>query len=67
MCWFITGVFILQVWTVLAALMSVAWSLTSYHRSVRYARDDKDKVKSVGILVAFCWQLMSACKYIERT
>ncbi|KAJ8925366.1 hypothetical protein NQ315_009196 [Exocentrus adspersus] len=51
---------VIQAWTVLVALISVAWSLTSYHRSVRYARDDKDKVKWAGVLVAFCWQLMSA-------
>ncbi|KAG5884623.1 hypothetical protein JTB14_023818 [Gonioctena quinquepunctata] len=51
---------VIQAWTVLAALMSIAWSLTSYHRSVRYSRDDKDKIKWGGILVAFCWQLMSA-------
>ncbi|XP_056639007.1 XK-related protein 6-like [Diorhabda sublineata] len=51
---------VLQAWTVLVALMSIAWSLTSYHRSVRYARDDKDKMKWPGILMAFCWQLMSA-------
>ncbi|VEN51923.1 unnamed protein product [Callosobruchus maculatus] len=51
---------VLQAWTVLSALLSIAWSLTSYHRSVRYARDDKDKIRWTGLLVAFCWQLMSA-------
>lgn len=55
-----TEVAVLQAWAVLAALVSIAWSLTSYHRSVRYARDDKEKVPSVGTLVAFCWHLMSA-------
>ncbi|CAH1117179.1 unnamed protein product [Phaedon cochleariae] len=54
------NVAVLQAWSVLVGLMSMAWSLTSYHRSVRYARDDKDKIKWGGILVAFCWQLMSA-------
>jgi hypothetical protein len=56
-------VIVIQSWTVVAALTSIAWSLTSYHRSVRYARDDKDKIKWGGTLVAFCWHLMSACKY----
>ncbi|XP_049817697.1 XK-related protein 6 [Aethina tumida] len=55
-----TDVAVIQSWTVLAALMSIAWSLTTYHRSVRYARDDKDKIKWGGIVVAFSWQLMSA-------
>ncbi|CAH1365888.1 hypothetical protein MTP99_002172 [Tenebrio molitor] len=53
-------VIVIQSWTVVAALTSIAWSLTSYHRSVRYARDDKDKIKWGGTLVAFCWHLMSA-------
>ncbi|XP_018573910.1 XK-related protein 6 [Anoplophora glabripennis] len=54
------NVAVIQAWTVLVALMSMSWSLTSYHRSVRYSRDDKNKIKWVGLLVAFCWQLMSA-------
>lgn len=54
---------VLQAWSVIAALISIAWSLTSYHRTVRFARDDKDKIKWVGLLIAFCWQLMSACKF----
>lgn len=45
------------------ALMSIAWALTSYHRSVRFARDDKEKIKWAALLVAFCWQLMSACEF----
>ncbi|CAG9859968.1 unnamed protein product [Phyllotreta striolata] len=54
------NVLVLQAWAVLVALTSIAWSLTSYHRSVRFARDDKEKMKWPGILIAFCWQLMSA-------
>ncbi|KAL3288719.1 hypothetical protein HHI36_003154 [Cryptolaemus montrouzieri] len=42
------------------ALISIAWALTSYHRSVRYSRDDKHKLRFSSILVAFCWHLMSA-------
>lgn len=64
---FFLDISVLQVWTVLVALMSIAWSLTVYHRSVRYAREDKEKVKWVGIVVAFCWQLMSACEYFSIT
>ncbi|XP_022912980.1 XK-related protein 6-like [Onthophagus taurus] len=51
---------VLQAWTVLAALMSIGWSLTSYHRSVRYSRDDKEKIGWTGVFIAFCWHLMSA-------
>lgn len=60
----ISGLFaevaVLQAWTVFVALMSIAWALTSYHRSVRYARDDKEKITWTGIVVAFCWHFMSA-------
>lgn len=49
-----------QSWLVLAALLSIGWSLTCYHRSVRFARDDKEKVSWVGTLVAFCWHFTSA-------
>ncbi|XP_050305903.1 XK-related protein 6-like [Anthonomus grandis grandis] len=55
---------IIQAWTVFTSIISIAWSLTSYHRSVRFARDDKDKIKWIGLLVAFCWQLMSALSRI---
>ncbi|XP_044746132.1 XK-related protein 4-like [Coccinella septempunctata] len=51
---------ILQLWTVMMALISIAWALTSYHRSVRYSRDDKNKLKFSASLIAFCWHLMSA-------
>ncbi|XP_063218079.1 XK-related protein 4-like [Bacillus rossius redtenbacheri] len=49
----------LQGWAVICSLLSVAWSLTSYHRSVRFARDDKEKLSWQGALMQFCWHLMS--------
>ncbi|KAL1513210.1 hypothetical protein ABEB36_002648 [Hypothenemus hampei] len=55
---------VIQAWTVFISIISIAWSLTTYHRSVRFARDDKDKIKWIGLLVAFCWQLMSALSRI---
>lgn len=51
---------VLQMWTAVCGVVSIAWSLTSYHRSVRYARDDKEKVLWTGTIVAFCWHLTSA-------
>lgn len=50
----------IQLCSVIASVFSVAWSITSYHRSVRYARDDKEKITWQGILLAFCWNLTSA-------
>ncbi|XP_069676569.1 XK-related protein 4-like isoform X2 [Periplaneta americana] len=49
----------IQAWAVICSLISVAWSLTSYHRSVRYARDDKEKLEWQGAVMQFCWHLMS--------
>ncbi|GLH01612.1 XK-related protein [Gryllus bimaculatus] len=50
---------VLQGWAVVCSLISVAWSLTSYHRSVRFARDDKEKLSWQGAVMQFCWHLMS--------
>ena len=49
----------IQGWAVVCSVISVAWSLTSYHRSVRYARDDKEKLEWQGAVMQFCWHLMS--------
>ncbi|XP_049763280.1 XK-related protein 7-like [Schistocerca cancellata] len=50
----------LQSWAVACSLISIAWSLTSYHRSVRFARDDKEKLAWQGAVMQFCWHLLSA-------
>lgn len=50
---------VLQLCAVVASVFSVAWAITSYHRSVRYARDDKLKISWKGTLIAFVWNLMS--------
>ncbi|PNF23341.1 hypothetical protein B7P43_G15081 [Cryptotermes secundus] len=49
----------IQARAVICSLVSVAWSLTSYHRSVRNARDDKEKLEWQGAVMQFCWHLMS--------
>ncbi|XP_067006507.2 XK-related protein 4 [Anabrus simplex] len=50
---------VLQTWAVICSVVSVAWSLTSYHRSVRFARDDKENLSWQGAVMQFCWHLMS--------
>lgn len=47
--------------------MSSAWALTSYHRSVRFARDDKEKIACIGLVVGFCWHFMSAGNFLLIT
>lgn len=47
-------------------IISVAWSITSYHRSIRFSRDDKRKMSWIGTVVCFCWQLTSAGSHCHR-
>jgi hypothetical protein len=51
-----------QSWAVVFSLVSVAWALTSYYRSVRFVRDDKEKLSWRGAVMLFCWHLMSTGK-----
>ena len=49
----------------MCALISIAWALTSYHRSVRFARDDKEKLSWQGSTIQFCWHLMGTGRTIN--
>lgn len=53
-----------QGWAVMCALVSIAWSLTSYHRSVRFAREDKEKLSWQGSTIQFCWHLMGTASRV---
>ncbi|XP_026281255.1 XK-related protein 7 [Frankliniella occidentalis] len=53
-----------QGWAVVCALISIAWALTSYHRSVRFARDDKEKLSWKGSTIQFCWHLMGTASRV---
>ncbi|XP_034230394.1 XK-related protein 4-like [Thrips palmi] len=53
-----------QGWAVMCALISIAWALTCYHRSVRFARDDKEKLSWQGSTIQFCWHLMGTASRI---
>lgn len=49
----------LQVCSVLTFLISIAWSLTSYQRSVRNSWEGKKKLKYGATIISFLWHLMS--------
>ncbi|XP_074641924.1 XK-related protein 6-like [Tubulanus polymorphus] len=38
------------------SLLSLAWSLTSYHKALRFTRDDKENLSYCGMLFHFLWQ-----------
>ncbi|KAL0277481.1 UNVERIFIED_CONTAM: hypothetical protein PYX00_004743 [Menopon gallinae] len=48
-----------QSWAIICSIMSISWALTSYHRSVRLAREDKEKLSTTSAIMMFCWNLFS--------
>lgn len=53
-----------QSWAVICSVVSLSWALTSYHRSVRSAREDKEKLTATAAVMMFCWNLFSALSRI---
>ncbi|XP_075230994.1 XK-related protein 7-like [Lycorma delicatula] len=49
-----------QLLAVGCSLISIAWSIASYNRSVRCARDDKENLTWFGTTLLFLWHLCSA-------
>ncbi|KAK6630037.1 hypothetical protein RUM44_005435 [Polyplax serrata] len=45
--------------TVVCSIVSVSWALTIYHRTIRLARDDKEKLSTVSAILMFSWNLFS--------
>jgi len=45
--------------SVTSSLVSLAWSLVVYHRSLRYTFQDKKNISLVGTLFQFLWQFSS--------
>ncbi|XP_023324676.1 XK-related protein 4 isoform X2 [Eurytemora carolleeae] len=45
--------------SVTSSLVSLAWSLVVYHRSLRYTFDDKNNITLIGTLFQFLWQFAS--------
>ncbi|CAH1774460.1 unnamed protein product [Owenia fusiformis] len=45
-----TFIIVIQVASVLSSLTSLAWSLTAYHKALRFTRDDKNNLSYIAIL-----------------
>ncbi|CAG2184275.1 unnamed protein product, partial [Oppiella nova] len=48
-----------QIVAVLASLVSLSWSLVSYHRALRLSLPDKANMTWPGITVQFIWRFFS--------
>ncbi|KAG8240427.1 hypothetical protein J437_LFUL003141 [Ladona fulva] len=44
--------------SVITSLVSMAWALASYHRSLRYPQENKDNITYKGMAMQFFWHLM---------
>ncbi|EEB12749.1 conserved hypothetical protein [Pediculus humanus corporis] len=53
-----------QTWAILCSVVSISWALTTYHRSVRFAREDKEKLSTIAAIFIFCWNAFSATSRI---
>ncbi|XP_067005397.1 XK-related protein 6 [Anabrus simplex] len=47
-----------QVGSVCSSLFSMGWSMASYHRTIRFAQEDKDNISIPGTVVQFLWHFM---------
>jgi len=45
--------------SVLSSLLSLAWSLVVYHRSLRFAYPDKNNISCAGSACQFSWHFLS--------
>jgi hypothetical protein len=47
-----------QAGSIISSLLSMAWSMASYHRSVRFVQEDKDNISWSGTVMQFMWHFM---------
>uniref|UniRef100_A0A3P9K4Z4 XK-related protein n=1 Tax=Oryzias latipes TaxID=8090 RepID=A0A3P9K4Z4_ORYLA len=45
--------------TAAASLVSLAWALASYQKSLRDSRDDKKPVSYLAVIIQFCWHFFT--------
>nr|CAD7399532.1 unnamed protein product [Timema poppensis] len=44
--------------SIVSSLLSMAWSMASYHRSIRFVQKDKDNITWPGTVMQFLWHFM---------
>ncbi|KDR18462.1 XK-related protein 6, partial [Zootermopsis nevadensis] len=47
-----------QAGSIISSLLSMAWSMASYHRSIRFVQDKKDNISWSGTVMHFLWHFM---------
>ncbi len=47
---------------ILSSLFSIAWSFAIYNRSIRFAREDKEKINWTSSIVQFLWLFLVTCE-----
>jgi len=52
----------LQIIAVLSSLMSLAWSLAAYNRSLRFPQPDKLNITYKGTVIQFLWHFCGISK-----
>jgi len=50
-------------YSVAISIVGIAWSLTSYHRTVRAAHEDKEKLSVPSAFMLYFWYLFYTRKY----
>ncbi|KAF4518816.1 hypothetical protein B566_EDAN008145 [Ephemera danica] len=53
-----------QALSILTSLVSIAWSMASYQRSIRFAQDDKLNLSIAGSMLHFTWHILIAVSRI---
>jgi hypothetical protein len=47
-----------QAGSIISSLLSMAWSMASYQRSIRFVQEDKDNISWGGTVMQFLWHFM---------
>lgn len=47
-----------QAGSIVSSLLSMAWSMASYHRSIRFVQANKDNISWPGTVMQFMWHFM---------
>jgi hypothetical protein len=53
-----------QTGSIASSLLSMAWSMASYHRSIRMVQADKDNMSYAGTAMQFMWHFNVTGNYL---
>lgn len=52
--------------SIISSFVSMAWSLASYHRSIRFPQKSKLNISWAGTVLQFLWHILVTGKYIKN-